>query len=326
MKTLITGGSGFIGTNLIEYFIERTNIEIGNIDIRPPKIESHNKYWINCDILNKEELEKVFHKFSPEIVIHLAAKADVDGKTIEDYKSNTDGTQNILDAIKKITPIKRVIITSTQFVNQYNCLPKNDEDYAPHTLYGQSKVITEQKTRESGINCCWTIIRPTNIWGPWHWRYPNEFWKIIAEGKYIHPHSKKPVIRSYGYVGNVVWQIKRILDMDVDIVNKKVFYVGDIPVDIVRWADAFSIALRGTKIKVVPAGIIYILGLVGDFLKFIGITFPITTSRFKSMTTSNAAPMEKAFKLLGTPPFTIKQGVEKTVEWLKLYHPVLVRR
>ena len=85
-------------------------------------------------------------------------------------------------------------------------------------------------------------------------------------------------------------------------------------------------ALRGTKIKIVPAEIIYLLGVVGDFLKLTGITFPITTSRYKSMTTSNDAPMEKTFKLLGTPPFTINKGVEKTVAWLNLYHPALVKK
>lgn len=325
MKILITGGSGFIGTNLVEYYKQRVGIEIANIDVQQPKCESHNKYWIECDILNKEKLKKVFQNFSPEVVIHLAAKADVEGKTLEDYIGNTDGTRNVIDVIKEVDTINRVIITSTQFVNQYNGLPKNDEDYAPHTIYGQSKVIAEQITRASGISCCWTIIRPTNIWGPWHWRYPNEFWKVIAEGKYIHPHSKKPVIRSYGYVGNIVWQINRITEMEIDAVNKKVLYVGDFPVDILIWADAFSMALRGTKVKVVPAEAIYLLGLVGDLLKPIGIKFPITTSRYKSMTTSNYAPVEKTFEILGSPPFTIDQGVEQTVEWLKKYHPVLVK-
>jgi len=325
MKILITGGSGFIGTNLVEFYKQGTGIELVNLDIQQPKCESHNEYWKECNILDVEKLNKIFKDFSPDIVIHLAAKADVEGKTLDDYEMNTKGTQNVLDAIKEVNSIKRVVITSTQFVNQYNGLPKNDEDYAPHTIYGQSKVIAEQFTRASGINCCWTIIRPTNIWGPWHWRYPKEFWKVLSEGKYIHPKSKKPVIRSYGYVGNIVWQINKIIETDMDVVNRKVFYVGDFPVDIIVWADAFSLALRGKKVRIVPSGLIYMLGLLGNILNLFGIIFPITTSRFKSMTTSNFAPMEKTYQTLGTPPFTIEQGVDKTVEWLKKYHPELVK-
>jgi hypothetical protein len=108
-------------------------------------------------------------------------------------------------------------------------------------------------------------------------------------------------------------------------VHKKVFYVGDSPDDIVNWANEFSKALRGTKVKIVPAVLVYSLGLLGDVLKLFGITFPITTSRYKSMTTSNSAPMEKTFEILGDPPYSLEQGVAVTVNWLRRYHPDLVR-
>ena len=105
--------------------------------------------------------------------------------------------------------VERVIITSSQFVCAPGRLPENDTDYFPETVYGQSKVVTEKLTREANLPCCWTIIRPTNIWGPWHMRYRREFWRVVERGLYVHP-GREPVIRCYGYVKNVAHQIRKI--------------------------------------------------------------------------------------------------------------------
>jgi nucleoside-diphosphate-sugar epimerase len=304
--------------------LENNNCQVLNIDIVQPKMGLYNKYWVQCDILDQRKLINLFSSFNPDVVIHLAAKVDVEGKTLDDYKVNTEGTKNILNSIKKTKSVKRVIITSTQFVNQYNGIPKNDEDYSPHTIYGESKVITEQVTREAELECCWTIIRPTNIWGPWHWRYPKEFWKVIAEGKYFHPKGNN-VIRSYGFVGNVVWQIQRFLDIEEYKVNKQVFYVGDKSINILEWVNGFSKLQIGKNVRLVSPIFVKGLAILGDILKGIGVTFPITSSRYKSMTTSNALPMDKTFNLLGNPPYNLEESIKLTVNWLKVYYPHLVK-
>ena len=184
---------------------------VANIDIAPPKVSSQTECWQKCDVLDQAKLDLAFARFKPTHVIHLTARTDVEGKTIEDYMVNTVGTSNVLSAINKVSSVERVIITSTQFVYQNGgSVPSGDRDYAPYTVYGESKVMTEELTRNACLKCIWTIIRPTNIWGPWHPRYPFEFWKTLSQGRYLHP-GKKKVMRSYGYVGNVIWQIIKYL-------------------------------------------------------------------------------------------------------------------
>ncbi len=61
MKILCTGGSGFIGTHLIDRFLDKRN-EFINIDIAEPKKESHNRYWYECNILDCEESKEDFHR------------------------------------------------------------------------------------------------------------------------------------------------------------------------------------------------------------------------------------------------------------------------
>ncbi|MGE0566975.1 MAG: NAD-dependent epimerase/dehydratase family protein [Bacteroidia bacterium] len=325
MKIIVTGGSGFIGTNLIERLKIVPENKILNIDIKPPKLHSHINFWKDCDILNSSLLSKIIEEFRPEIVIHLAARTDTDPKCVlEDYKVNYVGTQNLIDGLANINCLQRVVFTSTQFVNQYHGVPKDDEDFSPHTKYGESKVLMEQMIRKGNFSYTWTIIRPTNIWGPWHIRYPFEFWKVLSKGMYFHP-GRKPVIRSYGYVGNVVWQIIKILEADKKLINKQVFYVGDEPLDLYDWVNGFSNKQIGKNVKVIPRFVVQLMAFAGDLFATIGLKFPITSSRFKSMTNSNTAPMAKTFQVLGEAPYSLDEGITETVNWLKKHHPDLIK-
>lgn len=316
-RILVTGGSGFIGTYLIGELLKRPDLQIINIDMNAPFEKTQEHLWKKVDITKEAEVLQAFLDFQPTEVVHLAARTDTFPEHVmSDYDANTTGTANILAGIKATSSIQRVVITSTQFVNQYNGMPAHDQDYAPHTVYGESKVITENMTRAAELDCCWTIIRPTNIWGPGHPRYPKEFWYVLKKGRYIHP-GKKPVIRSYGYVGNVVDQIIKILEKEKQAVNGCVFYVGDESMNIYYWANGFSLALTGKNVKVVPRFVVKSLALVGDILRVFKIKFPITSSRYKSMTNGNMAPMEKTFHVLGPSKYSLKEGIDETVSWLK---------
>jgi len=103
---------------------------------------------------------------------------------------------------------------------------------------------------------------PTNIWGPWHPRYPKEFWRAVKNGWYVHP-GGNPVVRCYGYVGNIVAQILRVLDLPEEKVHRQVFYVSDPAGDIREWADAFSRALAGRPARVVPRWVLHSMGWRG---------------------------------------------------------------
>ena len=211
MRILITGASGFIGTNAIEEFVRAGNT-ILNYSLHPPLNAEQASHWRAGDILDAKATTAVFREFQPDHVLHLAARTDCDEKTTVEtgYRVNTEGTQNVLDAIRATPSVERSIITSTQFVCAPGRLPKSDTDYFPETVYGQSKVITEKLTRDANLASCWTIIRPTNVWGPWHMRYRREFWRVLERGLYVHP-GHQPVIRTYAYVKMSCTRSRRFL-------------------------------------------------------------------------------------------------------------------
>jgi nucleoside-diphosphate-sugar epimerase len=315
---LITGGSGFIGTNLIEVFEEK-KYTIINFDKNPPIKKAQEVYWYQGNIMNPENLESVFNKYQPTIIIHLAARTDTLSDKPDDYIENTKGTENLIVEIKKHDYIKHVIITSTQYVYKSKETPFSlkDDDYKPHTVYGESKRIAEEITRHSNMNCKWTIIRPCNVWGPWHMRYPNELWKIIAKGFYVHP-SKKPVIRTYAYVKNLVYQLIAILNAEDSIVNEKTFYLGDMPIDSYIWLNELSIQLRHRNIIRVPRLFFWFGAIIGDAIRhWFGINFPLYSMRYHNMIEDFYAPSNVAVHLFGTYNDNLTENVKETIDWLK---------
>lgn len=316
MRALVTGGSGFIGANLVDKLLQH-GWEILNVDIQEPVKLEHRASWLKADILDVDSMGNVFTDFQPDAVIHLAARTITDSNQLDDYVVNTKGTATILDAIRATPSVSKVIITSTQFVHGPGSLPKSDFDFNPHTIYGQSKVISEELTYRANLNCQWTIVRPTNIWGPRHPRYDKEFWYILKKGLYVHPRTSKPVIRSYGYVGNVVWQIEKILKLPSDDVHSRVFYLGDKPINQIEWVNAFSVAITGHNARLVPSSLLWCLGILGSSLSIFRIGFPMNLSRYQSMTQDYIVPMDPTFNTLGLPPFSIEEGVEATVIWLE---------
>ncbi len=320
MKLLVTGGSGFIGTNLIDEFKNRVDA-IQNLDLQPPLDPVHAEFWRKIDILDHAKLQKAVADFQPDWVIHLAARAECDENTTVEkgYRVNTEGTSNVLESIKATASVDRVVITSSQFVCAPGRLPTNDEDYFPETVYGESKVITEELTRQANLTCCWTIVRPTNVWGPWHLRYRREFWRVLERGMYVHP-GRQPVIRSYGYVKNVVHQMWRILQVPKSEVCGKTFYLGDAPANLIEWTNGFSRALTGHDVRIVPRPLMRALALLGDAPTMITRRpFYINSSRYQSMITDYPTPMQPTFDTLGENPYSLADGIKETITWLQSY-------
>lgn len=205
MKTriLITGGSGFIGTNLIEYLLRDESSELMSIDIVHPKIKKHSSLWVKVNLCDKQALFKAVVKFNPEYVIHLGARTDLNGKKLDDYDANMRGVSNLLNALESATHLKRAIFASSMYVCEPGYMPKDFEDYAPHTLYSKSKMETERIIKTRNPKYVWSIIRPTSIWGPWFGEPYDNFFHIVLNRMYFHM-GAKACEKTYGNIDTIL--------------------------------------------------------------------------------------------------------------------------
>lgn len=314
-KILITGGSGFIGTNLIEHLRGLKSFEVLSLDIAEPKIKNQRVLWKNVDIRNVEALAKVILEFSPDYVIHLAARTDLNGATLNDYDANIGGVSNLLDVLEDVSNLKRVIFTSSMYVCEPGYMPKDFEDYAPHTFYGESKVETERIIKARNLQYEWCIIRPTSIWGPWFGEPYNKFFHIVLKRMYFHMGSRA-CKKTYGYIDNAVYQIMSLLNAAKERINGNVFYIGDYePYDITEWANEIAV-YAGIKIPRIPYFCFKLAGWFGDFLKLFGLAFPMTSFRLHNMTTDNVHDLKPIQELAPNLPVGRKEGTRKTLQWI----------
>jgi len=312
-KFLVTGGSGFIGTNLVDALLKE-NVEVLNLDRFKPEQKHQVQYWKQVDILDHDRLESEIVSFNPEVIIHLAAVTDLNGTTLEYYDANMQGTKNIVDIAKKLPSLKKVLYTSSMYVCQPGYIPKDFDDYKPHTLYGESKVKGEQivKSIESpGYE--WIIIRPTSIWGPWFNIPYIDFFSIVHQGKYFD--FGDTCTKTYGYIENTVHQILALIE--VGGLHGKTFYLGDEPaIQISEWANEISLEMGNGPIKSIPFFLIRLAAFGGDLLSILKIKFPMTSFRLRNMTTNNVLPLANLYEIVGPTPVARLEGVKRTIRWL----------
>ncbi len=156
-KIIVTGGSGFIGSNLVNYFIKK-NYFVINIDKLTYSSNRYNKNklskkkykFFKFDINNKIKLSKVIRKYKPDCIFNLAAETHVD-RSIDAPKqfihSNILGVFNILEVLRKINKKKKIKLVHISTDEVYGDIKKKKSDekfaYNPSSPYSASKASAD---------------------------------------------------------------------------------------------------------------------------------------------------------------------------------------
>ncbi len=315
MKLMITGGSGFIGTNLMEFYLKQ-GVQVRNIDIKPPKISSHQLFWKQVDIRDLENLEQTVAEFKPDYVMHMAARANLSGKTMADYDTNTTGVQNLCITCGSVPSVRKVVFASTMLVCMVGYQPCHDQDYFPGTLYGCSKVEGERIVWRQRNGFDWVIVRPTSIWGPWFGPTYRGFFDLLMKRRYV-SFSGKMSVKTYGYIGNTIYQLDSILKSEAS--NGQTLYLGDyVPTHINAWAKEIATEF-GYRVRTVPRALIWMAAKFGDALQRCNIAFPMNSFRFTNMTTDNILDLSETEKIAPKTPFSRVEGNRLTIKWIRTH-------
>jgi len=317
MKVLVTGGSGFIGTNLVGYYLSK-GAEVVNLDIAPPKNLEHKSFWKKVDILDSEGLRAAIVNFSPSHIINLAAHTGTTdrGKTLEHYAANFRGVRNLMEITRDMHSLERIIFTSSMLVCRNGYQPESETDYCPDTLYGQSKMLGETIIRQGGeLPFSWAIVRPTGIWGPWFGVPYNTLFKVIQRGLYIHPTGTN-IYQSLGFVGNTVHQLGKLMQAPSHKIHGKTFYLADCPpINMRAWTDLVQKAFGARRIHGMPIWTLKVVAAIGDAMKLVGWDVPpLSNSRLKNMLASFVFDLDPI--ITENLPYELEEAVQITVNWM----------
>lgn len=174
MKILITGGTGFVGTNLLPLLKEHDVVLVDNLNqsVYSPEFHGDAKFYL-ADICDSVIMNKIFQAEKPDVVFHfggLVSIYDCHRDPVNTAKNNILGSINVFDAALK-SGCNRVIFSETSAVYE-NCLLLddgfNETQSDPTTMYSTSKaavaLIAESYARTRGLQ--YTALRYFNIAGP----------------------------------------------------------------------------------------------------------------------------------------------------------------
>jgi len=152
MKYFVTGGAGFIGSNLVDTLMKENPEQLTIMDnLRTGKAEflEDHKGKQNFTFLKKDmKIEKSYPKESFDWVFHLAANADIRGgihNTRVDLEENVLGTHAVLEFMRKYDIKKLVYASSSALYGETKIIPtpENIPDIKPISFYGASKIASE---------------------------------------------------------------------------------------------------------------------------------------------------------------------------------------
>ena len=317
MKILVTGSSGLIGQWVCKTLREHSLSTMGLDVVRNDSGWEPNHYY-QCDILDPHALRYVFDTSCPDRVVHLAARVDLnEKKDLSGYAANMEGVRNVLDCVRTNSSVRRIIVTSSQLVCKVGHVPQSDTEYCPDTLYGQSKVVTENITREmDGGGKEWCLVRPTTVWGPKMSPHYQKMLELIRRGRYFHcGHGK--LYKSYAYAGNISFQYLKMLLAPVEQIHRETFYLADYdPISLRDYTDGLAKAIGARPIPTVPLPMARCLALTGDALNVIGLkAFPFNSFRLRNILTEYQVDLDKTRNVCGDLPFSFEEGVKATAQW-----------
>lgn len=322
MKLLVTGGTGFTGSRLVEYLIDKGH-EVTVLDNQEGLLYDHlvkkGANIILGSVTDRETVKKCLD--GAEGVFHLAAAFRQINATKKTYRDvNIEGTRILCEeSIKK--PLKKFVYCSTQGVHGDVKNPPGDEDspvvpadYYQYTKYEGEKVVREFASK--GLKS--VIIRPTAIYGPGD---PERFlylFRFAKKGRFF-VFGKGKALYHPVYIDNL--NDGFYLAFDSSKINAEAYIIADEEYFTIK--ELVKKIGRSMNIKVkfihLPFFPLYIAATVCEFICMpFKIPPPLFRRRVDWYRQNRAFKIDKAKKELNYKPAVgIEEGLKRTAEWYR---------
>ena len=304
LKIMISGANGFIGSNLVKKMFEEGHDvyalinDMGNLWRLKDLI--HKITILNLDVTNRSKTFDIFNRVKPEVVLHTAAKNinNLEKNKIKIFDVNLYGTMNLLDASDSVET-STFVNTGTVFEYGAKQLPITEEDkLTPNTDYSISKAFATEyclfKSKLSKMN-----IRTLRLFTPYGY-FEDKFRLIpyilasLLKNKKMYL-SNPLNVRDFVFIEDVMEAYSSVISANLEE-NGEIFNIG-----------------YGVQHSVND-----VIKISGDL---VGITPQISWGKMGRPGDESKvwqADITKARNLLHwNPKIHIKEGISKTLEWIK---------
>ncbi len=205
MATVVTGGAGFLGSNLVHELIGQRQDVVATYNYTPPLEVNRlgRKYlrWFRCDVTDYNQVAKLIMQEDPEIVYHLVAQPIVTAAKRDPlltFELTTRGTWNVMEAIRRNSSrIKAIVFVSSDKVygtntNAYEFDPLRGADHPYNAAKVAADVICQSYVKSFGLPI--VISRSANLYGPGDFHWDRVVPGVSRDLYYGH----QPVVRSNG--------------------------------------------------------------------------------------------------------------------------------
>lgn len=315
MKVTLIGGSGFVGTRLMDLLQKENKYQIRNIDLLPSFF--FNNYTQIGDVRDQDHLYHMLQ--NTDVVVLLAAVHRDDVSPVSQYyETNVEGIKKTLIAMEQ-NGVKRIVFYSSVAVyglNKEN--PDEQHPSDPFNHYGKSKWQAELVLQEwSKAHPDWNIniIRPTVIFGERNRGNVYNLLKQISGGRFGMV-GRGENRKSMAYIGNIVAFTKFLIDKKpkgynvYNYVDKEDFTMNQLVAHVETVLNK----------RIPSVHIPYALGMLGGYCfdvlalltrKKLAIS-SVRVKKFCATTEYDATKVKKSgFK----PPFTLRAGLARTLEF-----------
>lgn len=313
MKIAIIGGSGFVGTRLIELWHEQH--ELKNIDKQ--QSDFYPEITQICNVLDSEKLNDQLRDSEAVVLLAAEHRDDVTPRSLY-YEVNVEGMRNTLTAIEK-NNIKRLIFFSSVAI--YG-LDKDcpDEQFAadPFNDYGRSKWQAEQ------LLAAWhndhkdvkiSVLRPSVIFGERNRGNVYNLLHQLANGRFLMIGNGKNH-KSMAYVGNVVAFVDHLFKNQTS--DYQIFNYTDKPdLDMNQLIEVVEKTLNKPVPKIhFPFWLGMLGGYCFDILAFVlHKKLAISSIRVRKFCASTKINAQKVQTTGFVAPFTLDEGLQRTIKF-----------
>ena len=308
-SVFITGGTGLLGSHLIERLIDLDANIIASYRSKNPKSyffqkKFHNKInLINCDIKDRERIFDIISRYEPEIIFHLAAQTIVTTALInplETLNTNINGTINILESSRLCKEVKAIVVASSDKAYGITDKLPYDETYKLEGKfpYDLSKACADLISQMyfSSYNLPLVITRAVNMFGPGDLNFnriiPGTIAAII-KNKPLTIRSDGKMVREYIYIK--------------DVVNSYISLVENIE------------KTKGSSFNIGSGIIMNVLDVINKIFSILNHEVPIEILNIaKSEIPNQFSSCDKITKSIGwKSTFSFEEGIRETYEWYK---------